>query len=142
MRVDLGDKSADARRFWPQRPESRINLRKLADHAVGISLDEATAERDACGALRNFLGDRKLGPASDRKSQIENRTSEFLTHPVFNTHRTETEMLRYLRRLESRDLSLTTSMIPLGSCTMKLNATAEMFPHFVAGILTHAPVRA
>jgi glycine dehydrogenase len=56
------------------------------------------------------------------------RNSSFLTHPVFNTHRTETEMLRYLRRLESRDLSLTTSMIPLGSCTMKLNATAEMFP--------------
>ena len=52
----------------------------------------------------------------------------FLTHPVFNTHHTETEMLRYLRRLEARDLSLTTSMIPLGSCTMKLNATAEMFP--------------
>ena len=49
-------------------------------------------------------------------------------HPVFNTHHTETEMLRYLRRLESRDLSLTTSMIPLGSCTMKLNATVEMFP--------------
>ena len=56
------------------------------------------------------------------------RTSEFLKHPVFNTHHTETEMLRYLRKLESRDLSLTTSMIPLGSCTMKLNATAEMFP--------------
>ena len=56
------------------------------------------------------------------------RNSAFLTHPVFNTHHTETEMLRYLRRLESRDLSLTTSMIPLGSCTMKLNATAEMFP--------------
>src|SRR5205814_10731713 len=56
------------------------------------------------------------------------RKSPFLTHPVFNTHHTETEMLRYLRKLESRDLSLTTSMIPLGSCTMKLNATAEMFP--------------
>src|SRR5438034_67599 len=56
------------------------------------------------------------------------RTSEFLTHRVFNTHDTETEMLRYLKKLESRDLSLTTSMIPLGSCTIKLNATAEMFP--------------
>ena len=56
------------------------------------------------------------------------RTSDFLTHPVFNTHHTETEMLRYMRRLESRDLSLCTSMIPLGSCTMKLNATAEMLP--------------
>ncbi len=63
-----------------------------------------------------------------RDSQIENRTSAFLTHPVFNTHHSETEMLRYIRRLESRDLSLCHSMIPLGSCTMKLNATAEMFP--------------
>src|SRR6202034_3414381 len=57
-----------------------------------------------------------------------NRTSQFLKHPVFNRYHSETEMLRYLKRLESRDLSLTTSMIPLGSCTMKLNATAEMYP--------------
>ena len=56
------------------------------------------------------------------------RMDDFLTHPVFNKFHTETEMLRYLRRLESKDLSLTTSMIPLGSCTMKLNATTEMFP--------------
>ena len=56
------------------------------------------------------------------------RTTPFLTHPVFNSYHSETEMLRYLKRLESKDLSLTTSMIPLGSCTMKLNATAEMFP--------------
>src|SRR6202035_5661962 len=59
---------------------------------------------------------------------VGNRQSAFLTHPVFNTHDTETEMLRYLKKLESRDLSLCHSMIPLGSCTMKLNATAEMFP--------------
>ncbi|MBA3832359.1 MAG: aminomethyl-transferring glycine dehydrogenase, partial [Chthoniobacterales bacterium] len=64
----------------------------------------------------------------NRKSKIESRKSPFLTHPVFNAHHSETEMLRYLRRLESRDLSLCHSMIPLGSCTMKLNATAEMFP--------------
>src|SRR5262249_9229759 len=56
------------------------------------------------------------------------RQSKFLTHPVFNTHHSETEMLRYIRRLEAKDLSLTTSMIPLGSCTMKLNATSEMLP--------------
>src|SRR6185503_14054988 len=56
------------------------------------------------------------------------RTSAFLTHPTFNTHHSETEMLRYLHRLQAKDLSLTTSMIPLGSCTMKLNATAEMYP--------------
>ena len=66
--------------------------------------------------------------AACRESKIENRKSAFLTHPVFNTHDSETEMLRYIRRLEARDLSLCHSMIPLGSCTMKLNATAEMFP--------------
>ena len=67
-------------------------------------------------------GDAVSAPADLR------RTSAYLTHPVFNTHHSETEMLRYMRRLESRDLSLTQSMIPLGSCTMKLNATAEMLP--------------
>ena len=66
----------------------------------------------------------------------------FLTHPVFNAHHTETEMLRYLRKLESRDLSLTTSMIPLGSCTMKLNATAEMFPISWPEISAHPSLRA
>ncbi|HEX4629672.1 MAG TPA: aminomethyl-transferring glycine dehydrogenase [Chthoniobacterales bacterium] len=74
--------------------------------------------------------DALLGKSTEIKDSHDRyaRRSEFLAHPVFNTHHTETEMLRYLRRLESRDLSLTTSMIPLGSCTMKLNATAEMFP--------------
>jgi glycine dehydrogenase len=93
---------------------------------MGISLDETTTEEDVA-RLCEILG-AELTAAGNRKSKIDNRKSDFLTHPVFNTHHTETEMLRYLRKLESRDLSLTTSMIPLGSCTMKLNATAEMFP--------------
>jgi glycine dehydrogenase len=103
-----------------------MNLRRLDERAVGISLDETTTEKEI-SALCGLFG-AELQSASDRDSKIENRKSDFLTHPVFNTHHTETEMLRYLRQLESRDLSLTTSMIPLGSCTMKLNATAEMFP--------------
>jgi len=103
-----------------------INLRRLDKGAVAISLDETTTEKDI-GALSELFG-AELKSSSNRESKIENRKSDFLTHPVFNTHHTETEMLRYLRKLESRDLSLTTSMIPLGSCTMKLNATAEMFP--------------
>src|SRR5437667_9275866 len=77
--------------------------------------------------VRDFADD-DMGEPPIRIPQSAIRTSEFLTHPVFNTHDTETEMLRYLKKLESCDLSLTTSMIPLGSCTMKLNATAEMFP--------------
>jgi len=123
LHIDLGAKDADE--IMQQADAAGINLRRLGDHAVGISLDETTTEKD----LENLcaLFGAKLANALPQ-SQIANRKSEFLTHPVFNTHRTETEMLRYLRRLESRDLSLTTSMIPLGSCTMKLNATAEMFP--------------
>ena len=80
------------------------------------------------GTTVRDLADDDLGETPLRIPQSASRNSEFLTHPIFNSHDTETEMLRYLKKLESRDLSLTTSMIPLGSCTMKLNATAEMFP--------------
>jgi glycine dehydrogenase len=115
-----------------------INLRPLEPRFLCISVDETTtlediraiwdSVRDAHPQLRDRVVDLNEFPKDNRQSTIANRQSAFLTHPVFNTHHTETEMLRYLRRLESRDLSLTTSMIPLGSCTMKLNATAEMFP--------------
>ena len=111
------------------------NLRALGPRAVGISFDETTTPRDIellmsifrGTAVRDFADD-DLGTPPIRIPQFAIRNSAFLTHPIFNTHDTETEMLRYLKKLESRDLSLTTSMIPLGSCTMKLNATAEMFP--------------
>ncbi|PYL63352.1 MAG: glycine dehydrogenase (aminomethyl-transferring) [Verrucomicrobia bacterium] len=111
------------------------NLRALGPRAVGISFDETTTPRDIellmsvfrGTAVRDFADD-DLGEPPLRVPPFAIRTSDFLTHPIFNTHDTETEMLRYLKKLESRDLSLTTSMIPLGSCTMKLNATAEMFP--------------
>ena len=96
---------------------------------VLVSFDEAKTEADLEALIGVFTTKPfEHQPSSNRDSKIENRKSPYLTHPVFNTHHTETEMLRYLRKLESRDLSLTTSMIPLGSCTMKLNATAEMFP--------------
>jgi glycine dehydrogenase len=111
------------------------NLRALGPRAVGISFDETTTARDIellmsifRGTLVRDLSDDEIGEPLLRIPPFAIRTSEFLTHPIFNTHDTETEMLRYLKKLESRDLSLTTSMIPLGSCTMKLNATAEMFP--------------
>jgi glycine dehydrogenase len=111
------------------------NLRALGPRAISISLDETTTNRDLELLMSIFRGthvrdfaDEDLGEAPRRIPKFAERTSEFLTHPVFNTHDTETEMLRYLKKLESRDLSLCHSMIPLGSCTMKLNATAEMFP--------------
>jgi glycine dehydrogenase len=111
------------------------NLRAFGARTVGISFDETTTSRDIellmsifrSTHLRDFVDD-DLGEPPIRIPQSAIRNSNFLTHPIFNTHDTETEMLRYLKKLESRDLSLTTSMIPLGSCTMKLNATAEMFP--------------
>src|SRR5437667_4667986 len=80
------------------------------------------------GTIVRDFADEELGEPPIRIPHSAFRNSQFLTHPIFNTHDTETEMLRYLKKLESRDLSLTTSMIPLGSCTMKLNAAAEMFP--------------
>jgi glycine dehydrogenase len=111
------------------------NLRVLGKSAVGVSLDEMTTTRDIellmsifRGTLVRDLADDDLGEPPIHIPQSAIRSSQFLTHPVFNAHDTETEMLRYLKKLESRDLSLCHSMIPLGSCTMKLNATAEMFP--------------
>src|SRR6266403_2265905 len=111
------------------------NLRPFGPRAVGISFDETTTGRDIELLMSIFRGtdvrdfaDDDLGEPPIRIPQSAIRNSDFLTHPIFNTHDTETEMLRYLKKLESRDLSLTTSMIPPGSCTMKLNATAEMFP--------------
>jgi glycine dehydrogenase len=109
-----------------------LNLRALDGHTVCISLDETTD--DLAPILRVFYGGREpafslteINPSGDYGEELA-RTSQFLTHPVFNRYHTETEMLRYIRRLEAKDLSLTTSMIPLGSCTMKLNATSEMLP--------------
>jgi glycine dehydrogenase len=111
-----------------------INLRELNGDVV-VTLDETVSFADLADVLEVFaLGaavprPEVLAPdVDDRYDERFARTSTYLTHPVFNTHHSETEMLRYLHQLEAKDLSLTTSMIPLGSCTMKLNATAEMYP--------------
>ena len=108
----------------------RINLRRIDARTVSISLDETCSREDVENVLAIFgtgAALDQLEPESALPQKLV-RTSAYLTHPVFNTHHSETEMLRYMRLLESRDLSLTHSMIPLGSCTMKLNATAEMLP--------------
>ena len=112
----------------------RINLRVLDEQTVGVALDETTSEADVLELLQVFNEGRDVPFALEELTAAEvipaplRRTSEFLTHEVFHKHRSETELMRYLKRLESRDLSLAQSMIPLGSCTMKLNAVAEMQP--------------
>jgi len=109
-----------------------INLRPVDDDTVGVSLDE-TSTRAVVSAVWQAFGvdasidDLDLAVGSTIPAGLE-RTSPFLTHPVFNRYHSETEMLRYLRRLADRDIALDRSMIPLGSCTMKLNATTEMVP--------------
>ncbi|HEV8541253.1 MAG TPA: aminomethyl-transferring glycine dehydrogenase [Verrucomicrobiae bacterium] len=118
------------------RAEARqVNLRLVSEETVGISLDETSSVANVELLLEIIHAkpagidlDQLASQAPEAFSGPFQRTSEYLTHPVFNTHHSETEMLRYLHLLESKDLSLTTSMIPLGSCTMKLNATAEMYP--------------
>ena len=133
IRVELGEgTSAD---LMQRAERAGCNLRNLGPHAVGISLDETSTDADIETLMSLFrathvrtFADDNLDGSTFRIPQSAIRHSPFLTHPIFNTHDTETEILRYLRRLEARDLSLTTSMIPLGSCTMKLNASAEMFP--------------
>ena len=116
--------------------ERRINLRVLGGGVLGVALDETTTLPDVADLLAVFAGSAAvtvdaaaLGAEVDaRFDERFARTSPFLTHPVFSRYHSETEMLRYMRALEAKDLSLTHSMIPLGSCTMKLNATAEMYP--------------
>ncbi|CAN5611480.1 aminomethyl-transferring glycine dehydrogenase [soil metagenome] len=105
-----------------------VNLRKLDEHAVSFTLDETTDDLTALCAIFELRPEDFDKAIHQAISPVLARKSEFLTHPVFNRYHTETELLRYIRRLESKDLSLTTSMIPLGSCTMKLNASAEMLP--------------
>jgi glycine dehydrogenase len=117
-----------------------LNLKASEDHRfLQASVDETTTIGDIEAIFQSVVDVYpNLGPApaiadllpgiDDEIAGPHARTTPYLTHPVFNTHHTETEMLRYIRRLEAKDLSLTTSMIPLGSCTMKLNATSEMFP--------------
>ncbi len=106
---------------------SRINLRHFDGGFLGVAVDE-TVDDQALEAIAALFGADLPAEAGEALPAELIRDTSFLTHPVFNRFHTETEMLRYLHRLEARDLTLNTSMIPLGSCTMKLNATAEMQP--------------
>ena len=135
LRVDL-DAHRQAK-VLARAVELGLNLRRY-DDGVGISCDETTSHADVHALLEAFVPDQSdlpfdladLVAATDVPELPKTfaRTSAFLTHPTFHRYHAEHEMLRYLNRLQAKDLSLTTSMIPLGSCTMKLNATTEMIP--------------
>jgi len=115
-----------------------VNLRIVGDHQIGISLDETTTLEDVflvvdvlnCNDAIDEDGEIDVAAGDDDGGILEGlqRTTEFLQHDSFHLYRSETEMLRFLKRLENKDFSLTHGMIPLGSCTMKLNATVEMMP--------------
>ncbi len=123
----------DAAAVHAKAREARINLRHIDAGSVGISLDETTTREDVA-ALAALFGDAvddidALDAATaDALPAGLPRSTKFLTHPVFNTHHSEHELLRYMRALADKDLAMDRTMIPLGSCTMKLNATAEMIP--------------
>jgi len=126
LTVDWGGK-AEADRVHAAARAAGFNLRDYGDGRIGISLDETTTETEVATVL-DLFGAKPVKDSSRGIPSTLARTSAFMTHPVFHAHRSETAMMRYLRRLEGRDLALNRAMIPLGSCTMKLNAAAEMIP--------------
>lgn len=128
LTVETGDRQ---QAIYDKALAQEINLRLVGDDALGISLNETSTPELVNQLLAIFGADAvafDTAPVACGIPGHYQRDTEFLTHPVFNTHHSETEMLRYLKRLEAKDIALNHSMIPLGSCTMKLNATAEMIP--------------
>ncbi len=141
-----GKAGADVAAIRNAAEAARVNLRYRDDGAIGISLDETTTDEDLADIVTIFSGKGTGTPAnargqtpgpgergqssagSQRVPRALQRTSAFLTHPTFNSYHSETKMMRYIRSLERKDVGLDTSMIPLGSCTMKLNAASEMIP--------------
>ena len=133
LTVDAGHGAQD---ILSRARAAEINLRDFGDGHIGISLDEKSTREEVFALWQVFSGKGALpfsvetleSETPDRIPAALRRTSAYLTHPTFHLHRSETEMLRYLRKLEQKDIALNRSMIPLGSCTMKLNATVEMIP--------------
>jgi glycine dehydrogenase len=134
LRVRSGPASAD--QIVARATERRVNFRRFDDGSLGIALDEVATAAEVRTLLEIFAGGKPVpftveslaDSVTPSLPPALKRTGKYLTHEVFNRYHSEHEMLRYIHRLQSRDLSLVHSMIPLGSCTMKLNATAEMIP--------------
>ena len=130
----------DAKKVFEAARKKNITLNLISDNRIGISIDETTSEQTLLDVLEAF-GVSSLETAADLKVSLA-RSSKYLTHEVFNSHHSETAMLRYLKRLADYDFALDRGMIPLGSCTMKLNSTTEMeavtWPEF-AGLHPFAP---
>jgi len=133
LRIDLGN---HATCIYGAALEAGYNLRDVGDGVLGIALDEKTTRDDVAALIKLVAGiatdidqlDARVQQADHSLPPTLLRSDAILTHPVFNTHHTEHEMLRYLKKLQNKDLALDHSMISLGSCTMKLNATSEMIP--------------
>ena len=127
LKIAVADKKAIER----EAIKHEVNFRYFADNHIGISIDETTSLKDVESVLKIFGG--TSSPSVEKNMAVSlsaslTRKSPYLTHPVFNSYHSEHEMLRYIKKLESKDLSMVHSMISLGSCTMKLNATSEMIP--------------
>jgi glycine dehydrogenase len=128
-------KTGDVKQYREKAERQGINFRYYDNQHIGISLDETTTPQDLFDIINSFVND--VDPVAydlEHEDTLDiiptslTRTSDYLTHPVFNSHHSETQMMRYIKMLENKDLSLNTSMISLGSCTMKLNAASEMMP--------------
>ncbi|OJJ50618.1 hypothetical protein ASPZODRAFT_126511 [Penicilliopsis zonata CBS 506.65] len=132
LTVELGS-SEEADSIIAAARQESLYLRRLTPTKISVSLNETVGREEVKTILQVFAQGKQEVALTEELHLVSlpanlERTSAYLTHPVFNTHHSETEMLRYIRHLESKDLSLAHSMIPLGSCTMKLNATTEMIP--------------
>ncbi|OBZ78701.1 putative glycine dehydrogenase (decarboxylating), mitochondrial [Grifola frondosa] len=137
LTLDVSAAAKDAEAVHAAAQAAGVNLRRIDSKHVGLTLDESVGVEDVVTLVNVFASAASASPitvadlaivASPAVPQTLQRTSKFLPHPVFNTHHSETEMLRYIYHLQSKDLGLEHAMIPLGSCTMKLNSTSSMIP--------------
>ena len=139
LTIDIGSSGQDPESIHRIAVDMGINLRRMDERHVGVTLDESASPSDVVDLVNIFASASGSSPVTlamlriPEKMSLDSsfaltRTSKYLQHLVFNSHHSETEMLRYLHHLQAKDLSLVHAMIPLGSCTMKLNSTSSMIP--------------